>query len=296
MELTEVTHNLTLACLLETSVPKPGNVSPTHAFHSTRYEHYLSGSVAVGLELGKLADLKIDLSVGEVVHKAVESVNASQSGGNTHLGIILLLAPLARAVQKDIGGPEDLRANLKAVLQGLDYNDTIMYYKAINLAKPGGLLPVDKLDVTEPSTLEEIEKNKISVKDWMNVSKETNSVSFEYISDYKLTFELGLPYINGLLTRDPPTRLDEAVLRTYLKFLTERLDSLVLGKFDMETAESVQADARNLLELYEASDPHAQAQTQEFHDKLTARNINPGMSADLTASTIFTALMTGLKI
>jgi triphosphoribosyl-dephospho-CoA synthetase len=86
----EVTQDLTLACLLEASVFKPGNVSPLHAFHSTRYEHYLAASVAVGLALGQLVRTENEVSIGTAVHNAVHNSLESQSGGNTHLGIILL--------------------------------------------------------------------------------------------------------------------------------------------------------------------------------------------------------------
>ena len=37
-----------LACLLEVSAPKPGNVSPDRHFHDTRYEDFLASAVAIG--------------------------------------------------------------------------------------------------------------------------------------------------------------------------------------------------------------------------------------------------------
>src|SRR5918995_3951284 len=37
-----------LACLLEASAPKPGNVSPGLHFHDTRYEDFLASAVAIG--------------------------------------------------------------------------------------------------------------------------------------------------------------------------------------------------------------------------------------------------------
>ena len=37
-----------LACLLEVSAPKPGNVSPGRHFHDTRYEDFLVSAVAIG--------------------------------------------------------------------------------------------------------------------------------------------------------------------------------------------------------------------------------------------------------
>jgi triphosphoribosyl-dephospho-CoA synthase len=293
---TDITHNLTLACLLEASVPKPGNISPLHSLHSTSYEHYLAGSVAVGQSLGRLAEPGTELTVGEAVLSAVTNMKARHSGGNTHLGIILLLAPLTKAaVQEDLT-VTTFRENLNKILNELDYKDTELFYQSINLAEPGGLPEVAELDVTKPSTLDKITSQKISVKNWMDVSRDTNSVSYEYVTGFELTFELGLPFFTKLLGEDNPLTINDAVLRLYLKFLSNRLDTLVIGKFDSDTARKVQADAKELLSLIDSSDPHAQAQTQKFHEDLTAKKINPGMSADLVASTIFVALSLGLKI
>jgi len=292
----KVTQNLTLACLLEASVPKPGNVSPVHAFHNTRYEHYLAGSVAVGLTLGKLASPDFNFSVGWSVFQAVKNNLQIQSGGNTHLGIILLLAPLAKAAKEKVETPDQLRNNLRKVIQNLDSVETEYYFKAINMANPGGLLPVKELDVRDYSTLKIIQEQKLPVIDFMKVSKDHNSVSYEYVTDFSLTFELGLPYLTRLQAADEPFVVNKAVLLVYLKFLSERLDTLVMGKFDKKTADNVKAEAKNIFELYENNEPHAQAQLEKFNNDLNSRKINPGMTADLTAATLFVALMMGLKL
>ena len=38
-----------LACLLEASAPKPGNVSPARHFTDVRYEHFLASAAAIGV-------------------------------------------------------------------------------------------------------------------------------------------------------------------------------------------------------------------------------------------------------
>ena len=81
-----------LACLLEVSAPKPGNVSPGRHFADTRYEDFLASAAAIG---GPLADAGTR-SVGATVRLAIESTRRWTSS-NTNLGIVLLLTPLARA-------------------------------------------------------------------------------------------------------------------------------------------------------------------------------------------------------
>src|SRR6188472_1353805 len=79
-----------LACVLEVSAEKPGNVTPRHDFHDTSYEDMLRSAIAVGPELARAGDR----GVGETVLAAVK---ASRGASNTNLGIVLLLAPLAKA-------------------------------------------------------------------------------------------------------------------------------------------------------------------------------------------------------
>jgi triphosphoribosyl-dephospho-CoA synthase len=81
-----------LACLLEASAPKPGNVSPGRHFADMRYEDFLASAAAIG---GPLAGAGTR-PLGATVRLAVEAT-ARWARTNTNLGIVLLLAPLARA-------------------------------------------------------------------------------------------------------------------------------------------------------------------------------------------------------
>ena len=81
-----------LACLLEASAPKPGNVSPGRHFADARYEDFLASAVAIGEPLAG-AGMR---SLGATVRLAVEAT-ARWTRSNTNLGIVLLLVPIARA-------------------------------------------------------------------------------------------------------------------------------------------------------------------------------------------------------
>jgi len=88
-----------LACLLEASAPKPGNVSPGRHFHDTRYEDFLASAAAIGPALA----LAGNRPLGETIRAAVEATRR-WTRSNTNLGIVLLLAPIARAALR-VGGP-----------------------------------------------------------------------------------------------------------------------------------------------------------------------------------------------
>src|SRR5947209_5600087 len=85
-----------LACLLEASAPKPGNVSPGRHFADARYEDFLASAVAIGEPLAGAGTR----AVGATVRLAVEAT-ARWTRSNTNLGIVLLLTPLARAALLD---------------------------------------------------------------------------------------------------------------------------------------------------------------------------------------------------
>ena len=88
-----------LACVLEVSAEKPGNITPRHDFADTSYEDMLRSAIALGPELGRAARAgrRRDGARGGARRRA------ASPAANTNLGIALLLAPLARAAL--LGGP-----------------------------------------------------------------------------------------------------------------------------------------------------------------------------------------------
>src|SRR5207245_2900410 len=94
-----------LACLLEASAPKPGNVSPFASFRDTTYEDFLASAAAIGPALAAAGEQP----VGATIRAAVEAT-ARWAPSNTNLGLVLLLAPLARPALRP--GDQPLRAQL----------------------------------------------------------------------------------------------------------------------------------------------------------------------------------------
>src|SRR5829696_7845 len=93
-----------LACLLEASAAKPGNVSPGRHFADVRYEHFLASAAAIGPAF-------IDAGTGSVGATVLRAAKATTqwTRSNTNLGIVLLLAPLAKAATSG----DDLRSALR---------------------------------------------------------------------------------------------------------------------------------------------------------------------------------------
>nr|MBA3658892.1 triphosphoribosyl-dephospho-CoA synthase [Gemmatimonadales bacterium] len=171
-----------LACLLEASAPKPGNVSPGRHFHDTRYEDFLASAVAIAPALAAAGDTPL----GATILAAVERT-ARWTRANTNLGIVLLLAPLARAAL--LPGDGRLHGRVAEVLDGTTVADAADAYTAIRLARPGGLGRAAEEDVTGTPT--------VTLRDAMAIAADRDAIAREYATGFALTFGTGAPALRA---------------------------------------------------------------------------------------------------
>ncbi len=265
-----------LAALYECSTFKPGNISPYYE-GTTTYFHYLASSIAVAEGIAEAERLRL----GECILNTVKKMLSAQGGGNTQLGIVLLFAPLAKAA---FLGLENLRAHLKRVLASTTVEDAVLTCRAIRMANPGKLPPVERLDVFSPNIEEELRENNVSLTEWMRVGAENNTVCKEYVTGYALTFDTGYEKLHQYLREGKSLR--DAVLGLYLTFLSQHVDTMVLGEHGREIAEEVQRRAQVLIE-----GNIKEEDIRRYHEWMIAKGINPGTSADLVASSLFVFLL-----
>ncbi|HUF69197.1 MAG TPA: triphosphoribosyl-dephospho-CoA synthase, partial [Longimicrobiales bacterium] len=176
-----------LACLLEVTAPKPGNVSPGRHFADTRYEDFLASAAAIGAPLAGAGDRPI----GATVRLAIESTSC-WTRSNTNLGIVLLFAPIARAaltlVESSRSSDDrchDLRNGVALALERTDVEDARDVYAAIRQASPGGLGRADEQDVAEEPT--------DSLLEVMRLAAHRDGIAREYATGFERTFESGVP-------------------------------------------------------------------------------------------------------
>ncbi|HEX4627177.1 MAG TPA: triphosphoribosyl-dephospho-CoA synthase, partial [Gemmatimonadales bacterium] len=181
---TEVAAAGQLACLLEARAPKPGNVSPVASFRDATYEQFLASAVAIGPALAVAGDRPL----GVTIRAAVEATG-SWVPSNTNLGLVLLLAPLARAALRP--GDSSLRANLHATLAETTVADAREAYLAIGRAAPGGLGCSPEQDVADVPT--------VTLRDAMALAAERDVIAREYVTDFRITFETGAPALRQAL-------------------------------------------------------------------------------------------------
>lgn len=259
-----------LACLLEASAPKPGNVSPGRPFHDTSYEDFLASAVAIGPAMADAATVPLGTTI-----RAAISATRRFTRANTNLGIVLLIAPLCRAAQR-AGG--EFRARLREVLAETTVADAVSVYEAIRLAAPTGLGAAQAQDVATVPT--------IPLRDAMALAADRDSIAREYVTDFAITFELGAPGLRGALTAG--LTWTQAVVETYLDLLSAVPDSHVARKLGSAAAETIMRRAREVRRAGGARTPSGRLALAAFDAQLRDdRNTrNPGTTADLTAAAL----------
>jgi triphosphoribosyl-dephospho-CoA synthase len=272
-----------LACLLEATAEKPGNVTPTHPFADMSYEDFLRSAVAIGPEMARAGER----DVGQTILAAVEATRR-WTQANTNLGIILLLAPLAKAaLNSDAAAWQsgELRSAVGEVLRGLTVADAEASYQAIRLAEPGGFEEAVEHDIHHRPT--------VTLREAMAGAVERDSIAAEYLSDYAITFERGLPALERALVSGAP--LSEVIVQVYLELLADVPDTLIARKNGRETALAVSQDAAEVLSRGGIFSRQGRQAMLEFDQKLrkNQNELNPGTTADLVSAILFVALLEG---
>jgi triphosphoribosyl-dephospho-CoA synthase len=264
-----------LACLLEVSAPKPGNVSPTRPFHDTQYEDFLASAAAIGPALASAGTQPL----GMTIRAAVEATTRWTTS-NTNLGIVLLLAPLARAASREGG---DLRSRVARVLDETTIADAAEVYAAIRRARPGGLGEVSSEDVTAlPS---------VSLRDAMGLAADRDAVAREYVTDFAMTFEIGAPALR--VARRDGLSWSDAVVESYVRLLGVQADTHIGRKLGRAAAEEVSRRAREVLAAGGVRSARGREALLAFDAELrdAANTRNPGTTADLTCAALFVVII-----
>ncbi|MBS7249448.1 MAG: triphosphoribosyl-dephospho-CoA synthase [Candidatus Freyarchaeota archaeon] len=299
-----------LAVLLEVSgYPKPGNVHRTRDTPKTRYEHFLAGAVAIGPSIRDAAlsghrvssggiNVK-EAGVGKHILRAVIDTSNWQSGGNVNLGTILLFIPLA--VAAGMAHPcgkivlSKLRENVRKVMESTTADDTLAVYEAISIANPGGLGRVEKYDVTNEVSKSLIRRENVALQDVFRVSAGWDNISKEWITGMEITFEVGYPTFLRIYNefRDVNT----ATVHTFLEILSKNPDTLIQRKTSREKALEISKAAAEILKQGGLTSEKGRTMCWKLDEKLhrSKGKLNPGTTADLTASSIFVALLEGFR-
>ena len=274
-----------MACVLEASAPKVGNVHPGASFSDMDYSHFVASAVAIGSVFRKT----IATNVGHTVYRAVLATR-KQVGCNTNLGMLLLMAPVAHSSQFVERNAKLQRADVARTLKNLQPLDSEEIYAAIQTAQPGGLGTQPRSDVAGPPPAD--------LKAAMAVVADTDAVARQYVNDFADVFDLLVPWLKEeLLGTAKPI---EAICRLQLRWLAHEADGLIVRKAGADAAVEVQRRAAAILPLClsRGTSVAEQAEVRELDQFLRAdgHRLNPGTTADLIAAAILVLLLQGGKL
>lgn len=268
-----VGQKVTLACLLEVSAPKPGNVHRGADFEDLTFYDFLQSAAAIG----SVFERHHEQGLGELILSAVDATQ-SVVATNTNLGLILLMAPLVKAVTPDSTGVQD-------VFAGLGPEDANLVYQAISKMQPGGLGAVDDMDVAEQAPR--------SLLDAMEHAKSRDLIAAQYANNFYDVLFVASPKLRhhqqaGLSQAD-------AIVRTHVELMSIYPDSLIARKCGGVVAQESSVRAAAVLEQVPRGDKAYVAALADFDFWLRSdgHRRNPGTTADFIGAALLVGLIEG---
>ena len=262
-----------LACVLEATARKAGNVHRSADFADVTYLDFILSAAAIGPVLATARP------VGETVRECVQTTHRVVRT-NTNLGIILLLAPLAA-----VPDGEEIRTGVARVLSSLTVEDARQVYEAIRLAVPGGLGAAPQQDVREQPTL--------PLNDVMALAADRDLIARQYANNFAEVFDEGVPRLRCELV--DAGSLEAAIIRTHLHLMSRYPDTLILRKRGVAEAAEASRRAGIVLDSGWPQRPEGRDAFRECDTWLRAvgHQRNPGATADLVTACLFVLLREG---
>jgi len=213
--------------------------------------------------------------LGQTILAAVTASRAV-TRSNANLGIVLAVAPLAAVRDPAAVCPE----RIAAVLDALGPDDAHDIWRAIALARPGGMGRQQRWDLADapPS----------NILDAMRVAAERDQIARLWAQGYRPLFDGLVRDIDDELRAGRP--LGDAIVRSYLRQLSRAPDSLVARKHGAAVAAEVSSRAAAVLA---AAQPGWLEAAAAFDAWLRAGRVNPGTTADLVAAALYILATTG---
>ncbi len=327
MFLDDIMRSAQLAAALEVSGwPKPGNVHRTADYIDMTFEQFIAGSIALGPAnreagfkgmLAGLGKIKIeDIGIGQYIKKSVIDFKAWQLNGNTHLGTCLLFIPLSASAGYTFAQREEieavsLRENVSRIMEATTTVDAIDVYEAIKNVNPGGLgqlKSVDAPDLTEKGVEKKILDTGQTLFDMMKVSSQWDTISKEWVTGMEISFKIGYSAIKRIYNETG--KINTTTVNTFLTLLSQFPDTFIARKvgvnvtqdipravaIGLKKAEEISKKATAIIRMGGLKTAKGKKALVTFDRELRLdHKLNPGTTADLTAASLFIAILCGLR-
>lgn len=265
---------LQASCILEVCSRKPGNASPGRPLGGLALEDLLLGGAGIAPVLAEA----VGKPLGQTILEAARQSRAVHAG-NSNLGILLLLAPMA-AVPDEV----PLHEGLPKILAATTVEDAVLTYEAIRLMEPGGLGQVENQDIAATPT--------ITLKEAMRLAADRDGIARWWSQDFQFLFSEGIGALgSGIFATGS---IEASVVLLFLHILARFPDTLIERKYGATVAAEVSRRAAGVLADEWPRKSKGIEALRDFDRWLRANRYNPGTTADFLAATIYGAFRQNL--
>jgi len=150
-------------------------------------------------------------------------------------------------------------------------------------------------DINSPAYIAEIRAKSLSLYKVMKICSKWDTICQELATGLEITFEVGYPALMRFYNKTHD--INVATVHTFLTILTAIPDTLVARKQGTKIAEKISADAKDALAKGGLLTEEGKRALNRMDKELRTpeNSLNPGTTADLTASSLMVATLCGLR-
>ncbi len=220
------------------------------------------------------------------------------------LGMLFLFSPIALAAGYLISETDgdydkiDLTKLPKIAnnfLENTTPEDTVNIFSILYDLK-SEIYPMSRsIGISLPESISQLLENEINLLDFYSQYKKQNLLFQELSNNYDLIFGYGLNAFNEAINEG--ASMVDSITHTYVTLLSLNPDSLVFRKYGRDEAFKVMQKAKNIMENGGFLTSKGRILTYELDKSLQSKSetINPGVTADLTATVTFIATLGGAR-
>lgn len=283
MDPWDIMKSSQIACSLEVSSFKPGNVHRYRDFSDIKYHHFLTSGIAFGDVVYKAAQERGN--IGKYIKMAVIQ-SRRWSPSNANLGIIMLHIPIAMGAGSiDNFDSDRLRKEMIHLSRNTTVEDSLNVYDAINIAMPNLNPPKRGPDVKGEGAKKRLIEKNLTLYQVFKISSEWDNISKEWSEGFKISFE-GYELLKYYYQEDRD--INWAVTKTYIHLLSKYPDTLIARKNNLEVSKEVSRIAK---EIKENGFKKEDIEKFDIYLSKDGNRLNPGTTADIVAGSLMIFLL-----
>ncbi len=303
--------------LLYATELKPGAASFSSEFEDTKTVHFLAGGIGLFTPIFELAKRGIlvaqnllwydDTELGFLIEASLRQSKAwYRAPGNTILGTLIMFAPLTVGMANSYameGMKVSSQLDLEVVtgiaeqfLKNSSTEDCVMLTKTLNDHVSKSVLHSDKEEDDFNSFIETYKHERTNLYEFTKFYESRDLIFSELANRYQISLKYGYPTF--MKVYEESADFQKSIAQTFLTLLAEKKDTHLAKRFGNEIASEVNNQAKKIVKSGGIFTDEGLKKTEELdHYMKTSREkrINAGSIADLTATTIFIALIQGYR-